>query len=156
MRPDLAITIAPMQPGDVRAFHALVIDTLAEFGMHEDADLDRDLADPLAAYDAAWVARHDGTLVGSVALRRAGDDAFSLQRMYVRPDCRGAGLGARLLTTALDHARTAGARAVHLHTAAAMAAAQRLYERAGFRRTGTRSEAGEHDSRCEVLYTLDL
>ena len=27
---------------------------------------------------------------------------------------------------------------------------------AGFRRTGTRTEQGEHDTRCEVLYTLDL
>ena len=145
-----------MRPEDVEAFRALVVAVLAEFGMHEDPVLDTDLRSPLQAYDAVWVARRDGALVGSVALRRRADDAFYLKRMYVRPDQRGTGLGRRLLATALDHARGSGARAVHLDTHATMAAARRLYERAGFQRTGTRTEAGERDSRCEILYSLDL
>jgi hypothetical protein len=37
-----------------------------------------------------------------------------------------------------------------------MMAAQRLYESAGFARTGTRTETGAQGSRCEVLYKLDL
>ena len=148
--------IVPMRAEHVPAFHALVVAVLGEFGMQEDPVLDADLLTPLDSYDAIWVALHDGELIGSVALRRSGDDAFYLKRMYLLPSSRGMGLGAALLTTALDHARRSGARAVHLDTTTDMHAAQRLYERAGFRRTGTRTEQGEHDSRCEVLYTLDL
>jgi ribosomal protein S18 acetylase RimI-like enzyme len=43
-----------------------------------------------------------------------------------------------------------------LDTSTAMTAAQHLYKSAGFARTGTRTETGAHDSRCEVLYKLDL
>ena len=148
--------IAPMRQEDVGAFHALVVAVLAEFGMREDPVLDADLQAPLQAYDAVWVAVHEGEVVGSVALRRSGDDAYYLKRMYVRPDRRGTGLGRTLLDTALVHARGNGARAVHLDTHSDMHAAQRLYERAGFRRTGSRTEEGPADSRCEVLYTLQL
>jgi len=150
------MTIAPMQAGDVAAFRSLVVAVLAEFGMAEDPVLDADLLAPLDVYEAAWVATQDDELVGSVALRRSEDDAYYLKRMYVRPAGRGMGLGAALLTTALDHARSHGARAIHLDTSTDMHAAQHLYERAGFRRSGTRTEQGARDSRCEVLYTLDL
>lgn len=145
-----------MRREDVAAFRALVVAVLREFGMREDPVLDADLVTPLDTYDAVWVATRDGEVVGSVALRASGEEAFYLKRMYVRSDLRGAGLGKALLATALDHARTRGARAVHLDTSTSMEAAQRLYERAGFRRSGTRTEQGTHDSRCEVLYTLDL
>jgi len=156
MDADVAISIEPMQPHDVAAFRILVVETLAEFGMGEDPVLDADLQTPLDVYAAIWVARLDGVVVGSVALRDSDGEAVYLKRMYVRPDLRGAGLGARLLTTALDHARSTGARTIQLDTHTGMVAAQRLYERAGFRRTGTRTEEGAHDSRCEVLYALDL
>jgi ribosomal protein S18 acetylase RimI-like enzyme len=145
-----------MRSEDVAAFRALVVSVLGEFGMQEDPVLDADLLTPLDTYDAVWVATWDGEVVGSVALRSSGEDAFYLKRMYLRSDLRGAGLGKSLLATALDHARTRGARAVHLDTSTSMQAAQRLYERTGFRRTGIRTENGAHDSRCEVLYTLDL
>jgi len=150
------VSIEPLAAADVAAFRALVLDVLAEFGMREDPELDADLHSPLDAYAHVWVARRDGEVVGSVALRRVDDATYYLKRMYLRDSLRGQGLGARLLAVALDAARQAGARQVQLDTSTEMVAAQRLYERAGFRRTGTRTEAGTRDSRCEVLYVLDL
>jgi predicted N-acetyltransferase YhbS len=90
-----------------------------------------------------------------VALRRVEDDVYYLKRMYVWPDQRGAGLGAALLATELDFARSRGARAVHLDTSTSMEAAQRLYERAGFRRTGTRTEEGPQTAGARSSIPLD-
>lgn len=110
-------TIARLRPEDVEGLRQLVLSILAEFDMREDPVLDADLLTPLDTYEAVWVATDDGgALVGSVALRREDGDAYYLKRMYVRPDQRGTGLGSALLQTALDHARTHGARTVHLDT----------------------------------------
>lgn len=150
------VSIEPLTAADVAAFRTLVVDVLAEFGMREDPELDADLHSPLDAYEHVWVARRGAEVVGSAALRRVDEATFYLKRMYLRGPLRGRGLGARLLAVALDAARQAGARQVQLDTSTEMVAAQHLYERAGFRRIGTRTEAGTRDSRCEVLYALDL
>ncbi|NHA69906.1 GNAT family N-acetyltransferase, partial [Phycicoccus flavus] len=52
-----------------------------------------------------------------------------IQSVYVLPDHRDAGLGARLVDAALAHARGAGCFRVTVH---AQPAAASLYERAGF------------------------
>lgn len=64
-------------------------------------------------------------------LEWSGRDAF-LTELYVRPDRRGEGLGARLLDEALALARDRGARAIHLVVRHDNAGARRIYERAGF------------------------
>ena len=146
------VSIEPLAAADVAAFRTLVVDVLAEFGMREDPVLDADLHSPLDAYEHVWVARRGAEVVGSVALRRVDGATFYLKRMYLRDTLRGQGLGARLLAVA----RQAGAHQIQLDTSTEMVAAQHLYERAGFHRIGTRTEAGTRDSRCEVLYALDL
>jgi ribosomal protein S18 acetylase RimI-like enzyme len=151
-----AVDIVPLGAANAAGYRALAIAVLTEFGMQEDPLLDADLEAPLDAYEAAWVGVRDGEVVGTVGLQRQDGGDLRLKRMFVSPALRGRGLGRALLDTAVDHARRAGAHAVHLETLSIMATAQHLYERAGFERTGTRTEQGAHDSRCEVLYTLDL
>lgn len=60
----------------------------------------------------------------------------------------------------LDRARLDGKRQVLLHTAASMRRAQRLYERAGFRRAAERDlvvDGGLHEGGIHLLaYILDL
>lgn len=118
--------------------------------------IDRDLQDPLGHYDALWIAEDGGRVIGSVAMRLLGPDEAELKRMYLTPDSRGRGLGRRLLGLALGWAQEHGVNTVRLDTTQEMHAAQGLYESAGFTRTGTRTEVGERDSRCEILYALDL
>jgi putative acetyltransferase len=137
-------------------FRALVVETLGEFGFTEDPVIDADLADPLEHYDAVWVVEDGDRVVGSVAMRAVGDGAAELKRMYLGRDRRGRGLGRRLLDHALGWAREGGLAAVTLDTTAEMAAARSLYESVGFRAVGSRTEVGERDSRCEILYRLDL
>jgi ribosomal protein S18 acetylase RimI-like enzyme len=66
-------------------------------------------------------------------LEFAGPDAF-LTELFVRPEARGRGLGARLLDAVTSELRNGGARAVTLLVAPKNRAAQRLYARAGFER----------------------
>jgi amino-acid N-acetyltransferase len=74
------------------------------------------------------VARADGDIVGGVALELYGEEAL-LRSLVVSPTERGAGLGERLTTAALELARARGARRVWLLTTTA----ERFFPRFGFR-----------------------
>jgi GNAT superfamily N-acetyltransferase len=149
----LVVHIVPFESRHAEEFAALVVDTLREFGFEEDPVLDQDLEDPAATYAALWLAIVGGEVVGSVALRHLGDDAYELKRMYLRSAHRGRGVGKQLLATALDWARANHARSVRLDTAERMAAARHLYESAGFARVpGEAPRQGQQ----RLLYELRL
>lgn len=148
--------IRPYRSDDRDGFARLVESVLAEYGLSVDPELERDLDDPAAAYEAVWVMQDGaGEVCGSVALRRE-EGYLYLKRMYLVPSARGEGWGRRLLEVALDHARASGVPAVELDTAPEMEAARRLYESAGFTESGSRTERGARDARCQVLYRLEL
>ena len=130
----LELRIVPFRPEHGQGFRELVSDTLAEFGFTAAPELDPDLDDPNAVYEAVWVAVRAGTVVGSVALRRLGPAEVELKRMYLRPEVRGHGLGRRLLELALSWSREHGIRSIRLDTTEQMRAARHLYEAYGFAR----------------------
>ena len=149
----LQLRIVPFRQEHARGFRSLVADTLEEFGFAADPELDPDLADPAAAYEALWVALLRGEVVGSVALRRLGGDAAQLKRMYLRPELRGRGAGRRLLELALQWAREHGVRRIELDTSERMQAARRLYETYGFKRVpGDAPRQGQR----RLLYVLEV
>ncbi len=151
------VEIRPFEPTDQAGFAHLVATVLVEYGLSPDTILEADLEYPDTSYQGAWVAIDNDGVVGSVAIRLLDDGKIAeLKRMYLQPEYRGRGLGRALLNHAIHWARDRGCRSIVLDTSTAMTAAQRLYESAGFARTGTRTETGAHDSRCEVLYKLDL
>jgi putative acetyltransferase len=155
--PTEQVEIRPYEPTDQTGFAQLVATVLAEYGFNLDPILEADLGHPEISYQGLWVAIYEDFLVGSVAIRLLDEGrAAELKRMYLQPDYRGRGLGRNLLNQAIDWAKARGCRSIVLDTSTAMTAAQHLYESVGFARTGTRTETGAHDSRCEVLYKLDL
>ncbi|MGF7005505.1 bifunctional helix-turn-helix transcriptional regulator/GNAT family N-acetyltransferase [Aminobacter sp. BE322] len=86
------------------------------------------------AHDAAWVAEIDGRVVGSVFLVRGDRPRLGkLRLLYVEPEARGAGVGARLVDACIERARAVGDERLVLWTNSVLAAARRLYQRAGFR-----------------------
>jgi molybdopterin-guanine dinucleotide biosynthesis protein A len=149
----LDVRIARFRPEHVDGFRSLVADTLREFGFEPDPELDPDLVDPAGTYAALWIAVAGGEVVGSVALRDLGDGTLELKRMYLRSAQRRRGLGKRLLATALDFARTNGARRIELDTSERMVAARRLYEAHGFRRVPGHAPRQGQD---RLLYELRL
>lgn len=84
-----------------------------------------------------------GEVVGIIAVRaldesgyRDGDGRPSceMKRMYVKPVCRGWGVGRLLGEASLEAARAAGYRMMKLDTEESFRAAVGLYERLGFER----------------------
>jgi GNAT superfamily N-acetyltransferase len=150
----LAVDIVPFEPEHAAGFAALVVDTLREFGFEPDAELDRDLDDPAGTYAALWIALTGGVVVGSIALRDLGGDAYMLKRMYLRSACRDSGVGKQLLATALDWARANRARVVRLDTTERMAAARHLYEAVGFVRVP--GEGPPRQGQQRLLYELTI
>lgn len=86
---------------------------------------------------AFYVVRLDGVAAGCGGIQLCTDAAppfAELKRMFVRPEFRGRGLGARLIERLAAHAREHGVVRLRLETGVHQQAAIRLYERAGFRR----------------------
>jgi ribosomal protein S18 acetylase RimI-like enzyme len=78
-----------------------------------------------------------GAIVGyAFATSHFDGRLLHLVRIAVAPSHRGQSIGVRLLADVVEFARTHGADLVTLNTQAHNAAAQRLYEWFGFRRTG--------------------
>lgn len=78
----------------------------------------------------------EGRAQGCGAVVFDDQGAAELKRMFVAPDARGKGLGARLLRRLEDEARQAGARVLRLETGPLQAAALALYRRHGYRERG--------------------
>ncbi|MDO9378200.1 MAG: GNAT family N-acetyltransferase [Nocardioidaceae bacterium] len=100
-----------------------------------------------ARVDAAWLVEHvlvawvvelDGFVAGHVALQDGGVDVLEVVRLFVDPDARGHGLGGALLDVVDGHARQVGAT-LTLDVVDDDRAAIALYERRGWRRTGSRT-----------------
>ncbi|HEX8804045.1 MAG TPA: bifunctional helix-turn-helix transcriptional regulator/GNAT family N-acetyltransferase [Acidimicrobiales bacterium] len=131
--------LRPLEPGD----HGWVVERhgalyAAEHGwdVSFEALVARIVADYLdgrdPARETAWIAEVDGERVGCVFCVRHDDETAQLRLLLVDPRARGAGIGARLVDECLRFARRAGYRRIRLWTNDVLAAARRIYQRAGF------------------------
>jgi ribosomal protein S18 acetylase RimI-like enzyme len=112
------------------------------------ADFERELAGLPGVYAPphgrlllALVDRRPGGCVGVCASANVGE--AEIRRLYVVPQCRGAGLGRRLAEAALAAARELGYARVRLTTRAHMEAARALYRTLGFREVEPRPGSDE-------------
>jgi len=99
----------------------------------------------LASLPSPFVAPHGrllaaldskGVVCGVVGIKRHSTTKCEIKRLFVRPDCRGTGLGYALFSAALDAACALGYEEALVSTVPAfMEEANRMYERLGFRQT---------------------
>jgi ribosomal protein S18 acetylase RimI-like enzyme len=84
------------------------------------------------------VAEHDSRIVGLVWgwIDPERTDAAHVIQMWVAPEARGQGCGARLMESIIEWARQAAVQSVHLSVTCGDTAAQRLYRRLGFQPSG--------------------
>lgn len=142
-------TVRPIHPSEWRALRELRLAALRESPhafwrtLEEEEPLPDEHWRAWAARGAAGVegvllvAESSGKLVGMAATYHDAETAtWNLIAMWVAPDARGAGAGARLVQGILGWARDAGHSRVVLWVNDDNPAAIALYERCGFLRTG--------------------
>jgi ribosomal protein S18 acetylase RimI-like enzyme len=151
---DATVTIRPATPDDLSAIGrlgALLVKTHYDFDpkrfmaptRHTESGYASFLGSQLGREDAVvLVAAEGGTVIGYTYAGVEGRDWMSLRGpagvMYdivVDPAHRGRGVGRALLEATVAALRSRGSPQVVLSTADRNAAAQRLFESAGFRRT---------------------
>ena len=124
-------------------FESLVAGIVADFSRGRDGE-------------RAWIAEVDGHRVGCVFCMRDDASTARLRVLLVEPDARGMGVGGRLVAECVAFARSVGYRRMVLLTYDALAAARRIYERAGFALVSTeRVHRYGHDL-VEQEWALDL
>jgi len=89
--------------------------------------------DPLRR-ERAWIAEADGERAGAVVLVAHDHDpsVAKLRLLIVTEDARGRGVGPALVAAAVAFARESGYARIELWTEDSLAAARRIYARAGF------------------------
>ena len=156
--------IRPITAADDVAVARIIRGVMPEFGADGPgfAIHDPEVDAMSAAYDrpgaAYFVVEHDGRVQGGggVAPLEGGPEGVcELRKMYFLPALRGLGAGAALMQRCLAEARALGFRQVYLETLRGMDAAQKLYERTGFRRLDGPLGATGHFG-CNRFYLLDL
>jgi ribosomal protein S18 acetylase RimI-like enzyme len=108
---------------------------LAEFtSEHEYDDLRKKFPGEHVPPDGCLLlALRDEDACGCIALGRLTPTIGELRTLFVRPACRGAGAGQRLVEAALGQARAFGYQRVRLDTLAFMDSALKLYRSFGFK-----------------------
>lgn len=162
--PPTGCTIRPVRSDDDAAMAAVIRRVMPEFGAVgsgfaiSDPEVDwmsRAYAEPRHAY---FVVERAGVVLGGggIAPLSGGDASIcELRKMYFLPEARGVGAGALMMTRCLEAARVAGFRQCYLETLTGMDAAQRLYERSGFRRIDGPLGATGHGG-CNTFYLREL
>lgn len=156
--------IRPIGPDDDAAMARIIRTVMPEFGACgpgfaiTDPEVDHMSQAYAAPRSAYFVVELDGAVCGGggVAPLDGGDpDVCELRKMYFLPAVRGRGVGAAMMQRCLDAARGFGFRRCYLETLTGMDAAQKLYERTGFRRIDKAMGATGHFG-CNTFYLLDL
>ena len=78
----------------------------------------------------------DGVAVCCGGVKRLGDGACEIKRMFVAPSARGRGVAGELLVALEDAARSLGYTVVRLDTGPKQPHAERMYRAAGYREIG--------------------
>jgi len=150
-----------LKPGDlgmVVHLHGLIY--AREHGL--DTTFEPYVAEPLAQCVIAgsgriWIAEDEtGRMGGSIAMVDVGEHVGQLRWFLLVPEARGIGLGRRLLDTALAYGRERGFVRIFLWSFADLIDARRLYERAGFRVSETRTGRVWGAQRTELRMEMEL
>jgi DNA-binding MarR family transcriptional regulator/N-acetylglutamate synthase-like GNAT family acetyltransferase len=136
------VSYRPHRPGDIgwiiqrhgeayhdshgwdESFEVMVAEVAAKFARDYDPATER-----------SWIAEVDGARSGSVVLTRKSKWVAQLRLLFVDPTARGLGIGGRLVSECVGHARHVGYRKIVLFTVQGLNAARRLYEAEGFQLT---------------------
>ncbi|TQM33177.1 GNAT family N-acetyltransferase [Nocardia bhagyanarayanae] len=156
-----SVRVHQLGPDDWHRFRRIRLLALAEapyaFGSTlawARARTDQDWRELLAARTQflATAGDHDLGTVGAVA----ESDVAHLISMWVAPEARGTGVADLLVRSVIDWAAATGYLGIQLEVSDGNIAAERLYHRHGFRRTGVAGAISSDDARLEFEMRLTL
>ena len=127
-------------------FEGLVAEILAHF-----------VANHQPSREAAWVAEHEGAIVGSVFLVQGDEpDIGKLRLLYVETSARGLGIGAALVDACIGRAREVGYRRLELWTNDILISARKIYISRGFALEGEERHHSFGQDLVGQFWGLDL
>jgi ribosomal protein S18 acetylase RimI-like enzyme len=134
-------TLRRYEPADAKAVEYLHVYAIQQAGAY----LGRDpWDDDVYAIEEAYlnnqgdflIGEWDGIFVAMGALHHTSPKRAQVKRMRIHPDYQRRGFGQLMLTELEARAHTMGYQTLHLDTAVVQVAAQKLYEKNGFREVG--------------------
>jgi DNA-binding MarR family transcriptional regulator/GNAT superfamily N-acetyltransferase len=131
--------------GWTEPFEGLCAQIVADFANDHDKKRER-----------CWIAEMDGEPVGCVFLVKDSAKVARVRLLLVDPKARGLGLGARLVAECMRFARRAGYAKITLWTHSVLTAARHVYQKAGFRLTGTERHRSWGRPVTSEFYDLNL
>jgi len=137
------MNIRPATQADVPQIVKLIGDVWAEYDCILDTSIEEQyLLTPAEYFHAKngefWVVDEGGEIVATCAVQMHDETISELKSLYVNKDFRKHGLGKQLTEMTIDFARDKGAAEMILWSDTRFAAAHRLYEWLGFKKTGER------------------
>lgn len=137
----MSIIIREIQQKDNETIKNIIRNALTEFGGNRPgtAYYDEDILNMADAYkdsrSAYFVAELDGEVVGGGGfkhLNKAPTNYCELQKVYIKKEVRGKGIGKLLVEKCIEKAKEAGYEYMYLETFPNMLKAQILYKKLGF------------------------
>lgn len=153
------IDIRLFQEGDGPAFRVLNEEWIARYFSVEEKDK-AVLGDParqiLEPGGHILIAVAEGTPIGCCALIAMEPGVYEVAKMAVRETHRNHGVGRRILSEVVAHARAVGARRLYLETNHILENAIHLYESIGFRHVPPERVKPSPYARADVYMEMDL
>ncbi|MFN7984741.1 MAG: bifunctional helix-turn-helix transcriptional regulator/GNAT family N-acetyltransferase [Vicinamibacterales bacterium] len=151
------VEVIPFEPRYRNDFKRLNVEWLEKYFYVEPID-EEVLSNPetsiLKPGGHILLARHQGQIVGTCALIRAGRSRVELSKMAVTSRLQGQGVGRRLLLAAIAQFKRMNAQTLFLESSSRLTAALALYESVGFRHA-PRPRSASHYVRSDVYMVYE-
>ena len=145
------------QPGEGDIVFSLISTVLGEYGLNANPETtDNDLYHIDELYfnnhGIFKVLENEGMIIGSYGLFRISDAVCELRKMYLAKECRGKGLGKRMMEDAFLEAKMLGYTKMTLETNRCLKEAIQLYQSFGF----TECKPCHLSDRCDMAMEKTL